>query len=236
MGVFVFASINVQSTVSQESTFHSAMYGRFDDDEDRPLQTASGTYKVPDRDFYRKNFNTFSSVYLHFQNKLYVRKFEDRRILQPHFTALANVQTPYGNLHNPADGICCHFLRRGFTKPNKTQFNAAVWSADARWLVLGTQGGDLALWEGEALKVHKVISIPAHKEFYGDGDRVKEQIPITAMAWKHHGNLLVTGDQRGLMQYCDETFRNVIVTKEAHTGAVRGVSFSPLDSKLASCR
>jgi WD40 repeat protein len=212
------------------------MYGnRYEDDEDRPMPSATGTYKIPDRDFYRKNFNTFSSVYLHFQNKLYVRRFEDRRILQPHFSALVNVQTPYGNISNPADGVCTHFLRRGFTKPNKVQFNAAVWSSDARWLVLGTQTGDLALWEGEALKVHKVMSIPAHKEFFGDGVRVKEQFPITAMAWKHHGNILVSGDSRGLIQYCDEAFHNVVVTKEAHIGAVRGLSFSPLDSKLVSC-
>ena len=143
---------------------------------------------------------------------------------------------PSANILNPSDGVCCHFLRRGFTKPTKILFNCAVWSADSRWLVLGTQVGDLALWEAEALKVHKVISIPAHKEFYSDGDRIKEQIPITSMAWKHYGNLLVTGDNRGLIQYCDETFRNVFVTKEAHTQAVRGLCFSPLDSKLVSCR
>lgn len=209
--------------------------GRYEDDEDRPQPTASGSYKVPDKDFYRKNFNTFSSIYSHFQDKLYVRRFEDRRLMQPHFSALANLQTPYGNISNPADGVCCHFLRRGFTKPNKVQFNAAVWSPDARWLVLGTQNGDLALWEGEALKVHKVMSIPAHKEFFGDGIRVKEQFPITAMTWKRHGHILVSGDSRGLIQYCDEAFHNVVVTKEAHAGAVRGLSYSPLDSKLVSC-
>lgn len=208
----------------------------YEDDEDRPQQTAAGTYKIPDRDFYRKNFNDFGAVVNYLENRLFVRTFQDRRLMQPHYNALININTPYGNTSNPADGICTHFLRRGFTKPNKIQFNAAVWSADARWLVLGTQTGDLALWEGEALKVHKVISIPAHKEFFGDGDRVKEQIPITAMAWKNYGNILATADQRGLIQFCDETFRNVYVTKEAHISAVRGLSFSPSDTKLASCR
>jgi len=100
---------------------------------------------------------------------------------------------------------------------------------------LGTQIGDLALWEAEALKVHKIISIPAHKEFHRDSEHVKEEIPITAIAWKHYGNLLVTGDNRGLIQYCDETFRNVFVAKEAHAQAVRGLTFAPLDSKMASC-
>jgi polyadenylation factor subunit 2 len=102
-----------------------------------------------------------------------------------------------------------------------------------------------------------------------EGDRVKESIPITAMAWNNHGNVVVTGDSRGVMQYCDETFRNITVISEAHrfvtrhiapkgpvatsphslpslppfapslplthaSGAVRGLSYSPLDSKLVS--
>lgn len=52
-------------------------------------------------------------------------------------------------------------------------------------ILSGTQTGDLALWEGEALKVYKVIPIPAHKEFFDDNSgRIKEGIlrnyyPIT---------------------------------------------------------
>lgn len=162
-----------------------------DEDDDRGFQTAAGTFRVPDRDFYRKSISTFGTVVSHFENSLYVRSFKERRMMQPHFSSLIGLMTPYSNRSNPADGICSHFLRRGFTKPLKIQFNAAVWSADARWLVLGTQTGDLALWEAEALKVHKVISVPAHKEFYGDGDRIKDNVPITAMSWKNHGNLFV---------------------------------------------
>lgn len=209
---------------------------RYDDDDDRILNSANGSLKIADRDFFRKNFSTFTSVYNHLQQRLYERTFRDRRWNQPHYGSLSNIITPYGNVVNPSDGVCCHFLRRGFTKPLKVLFNCAVWSSDCRWLVLGMQNGDLALWEAEALKVHKVISVPAHKEYYGDGDRIKEQIPITAMAWQRYGNLLVTGDSRGVMQYCDETYHNVSVTKEAHSQAIRGLCFSPMDNKLASCR
>eukprot|EP01039_Chlorochromonas_danica_P001980 gene1980-2160_t len=206
---------------------------RYDDEEDRP-SAGNGSYKIPDRDYYRKNFSGFSSVH-NFLSSHYDMREQQRAFPLPHFSSLADIVPPYGSLSNPSDGVCCHFLRRGFTKPTKVPFNCAVWSADSRWLVLGTQTGDLALWEGEGLKVYKVVSVPAHKEFYGDGDRIKEQIPITAMAWKRYGNLLVTGDNRGLIQYCDETFRNVFVTKDAHAQAVRGLSFAPLDTKLVSC-
>lgn len=206
---------------------------RYEDDDDRP---PAGSYKIPDRDYFSKNFSTVNSVYNYLAEQNTHHRYRDRRIPLPHFSSLENIYTPYGNTSNPADGICCRFLRRGFTKPTKVQLNCAVWSSDYRWLVLGTQTGDLGLWGAEGLKVYKVVSVPAHKEFYGDGDRIKEQIPITAIAWKHYGNILCTGDSRGLIQYCDETFRNIYVTKDAHAQAVRGLSFSPLDSKLASCR
>lgn len=70
------------------------------------------------------------------------------------------------------------------------------------------------------MKVYKVLPIPAHKEFYDDGSgRIRESIPITAMALKHFGNDLVTGDQKGLIQYCDETFKYILVIKDAHSSA-----------------
>jgi hypothetical protein len=152
------------------------VYG--DDDE-------GAGFRVPDRDVYRRNISTFGSVHNYLQNRFYVRSWKDRRLLQPHFAYLKYLQTPYGNVSTPADGVCAHFLRKGLIKPNKTQMNAAVWSADARWLVLGTQSGDLALWEGDTLKVHKVVSVPAHKVL--EGDIVRESVPITAMAWNNHG-------------------------------------------------
>eukprot|EP00595_Chromulina_sp_UTEXLB2642_P000006 CAMPEP_0196761990 /NCGR_PEP_ID=MMETSP1095-20130614/1323_1 /TAXON_ID=96789 ORGANISM="Chromulina nebulosa, Strain UTEXLB2642" /NCGR_SAMPLE_ID=MMETSP1095 /ASSEMBLY_ACC=CAM_ASM_000446 /LENGTH=453 /DNA_ID=CAMNT_0042112191 /DNA_START=192 /DNA_END=1553 /DNA_ORIENTATION=+ len=152
---------------------------------------------------------------------------------QPHYNSLIDIKIPYSNKLQPTDGICSHFLRRGFTKPVKFQLNAAVWSSDARWLVLGTQSGDFALWEGETLKVHKVVSVPAHKVFT-DG-KVQDYVPITAMAWNHHSNSLVSGDNNGVIQYSDDSFRSSYVVREAHTAAVRGLSYSPFDSKLASC-
>jgi hypothetical protein len=101
----------------------------------------------------------------------------------------------------------------------------ALWSADTRWLVLGTVIGEVALWEGDTLKVHKVESLPAHKVF--SGEDVVDNVPITAMAGNNHGNLLVSGDRDGLIQYCDEIFREVKKIPDAQKGPIRGLSFSP---------
>eukprot|EP01031_Cornospumella_fuschlensis_P032783 gene32783-39636_t len=209
---------------------------RYEDDDDRPVYGSGGSFKVPDRDFYRRNFQCFSSTsnYLERQAAWNVRS---NSVELPHFSSAEAVLPPYASWRsNPAISVCPHFLRRGFTKPTKTPFICAVWSSDARWLVLGTQTGDLALWEAEGLKVNKIVSVPAHKEFTSDGERIKEQFAICAMAWKRFDNLLVTGDSRGVIQYCDETFRNVFLVREGqgHQGAVRSFCFSPLDTKLCS--
>lgn len=83
-------------------------------------------------------------------------------------------------------------------------------------------------------QVHKVVSLPAHKVF--EGDEIVDSNPITAMTWNHDGTLLVSGDSSGLINYCDETFREVRKIPDAHSKPVRGLSFSPLDFKLVSCR
>ena len=42
-------------------------YGGFDDDDERPV---AGTYKVPDKDFYRKSINHFATVATFLQDRL----------------------------------------------------------------------------------------------------------------------------------------------------------------------
>jgi hypothetical protein len=206
---------------------------RYDDDDLGYIGGPQGSFRIPDKDVYRRTLSTFGTVQNFFQQRHVVRTSRDIRLHQPHFCALKNVLSPFAMTHNPADGICAHFLRRGLIKPNKTQMTTGIWSADARWMVLGTVTGDVALWEGDTLKVHKVVSLPAHKIF--EGAEVVDSVPITAMAWNNHGNLLVSGDRDGLIQYCDETFREVKKIPDAHRGPVRGLSFSPLDVKIVSC-
>jgi polyadenylation factor subunit 2 len=203
------------------------------DDEDYEYTNAAG--RVVERDFLRRNLSQYQTIHESLTRKFYKTNQSDRILMQPHFNSAMNIPFPPCDKLSPANGICSHFLRRGFTKPIKHQLNTAVWSADGRWLVLGTQSGDFALWEAEQLKVHKVVSVPAHKVL-ADGGKVQDYIPITAMAWNNHGNSLVSGDNNGLIQYSDESFRSNFVVRDAHSGAVRGLDYSPFDSKLVSCR
>ena len=89
----------------------------------------------------------------------------------------------------------------------------------------------MATWEGESLKVKKMVSILQHKF---DGDNKQSNTPIMCIAKNNHGKFLATGDNSGTFQICDENFRNVFTKREAHNGALQALSFSPTDSKLAT--
>lgn len=182
-----------------------------------------------DRDFLRRNYTTFNSIHVGLEEKFATRSHRDRKVMQSHFSSLMKITTAHANILSPANGICSHYLRRGFTKP-KHQLTAAVWSADARWLVIGTEIGDFYLWEGESLKVLKPISQTSHRI------SETERIPITCLAWNNHGNSIVSGDSNGLIQFGDESYRYSFAIRDAHSAAVRGLSFSPFDSRLASGR
>jgi hypothetical protein len=125
-------------------------YQAYDDDDVGYL--AASSFRVPDRDIYRRTINSFQTVYNYYENLLTSQSSRDRIPLQPHYSSLQKIVSPFAS-SNSADGICAHFLRRGLIKPNKTQMTTALWSTDARWLVLGTIAGDIALWEGDTLKV-----------------------------------------------------------------------------------
>lgn len=191
----------------------------------------SGNFRVPDRDLYRRMLSTFGSVHNGFlKNRFVVRSSRDLRLQQPHYTSLKNINPTFVNHLSHADGICSHYLRRGMIKPNKTQMSAGAFSGDARWLFLGTVTGEIALWEADTLKVHKVVSIPAHKVF--SGEDVIDSVSITAMSYSN--NLLVTGDASGLIHFCDETLREIRKIPDAHKGPIRSISFSPFDLKIVS--
>ena len=132
------------------SNYHGSAAAQDDDDA---IYGSGGNFRIPDKDVYRRTITTFGTAQNYFQNRIYGKSARDERFLQPHFTSWRNITAPFANSAHPADGVCAHFLRRGLIKPNKTQMTAAVWSADARWLVLSTVAGELALWEDASLKV-----------------------------------------------------------------------------------
>ena len=56
------------------------------------------------------------------------------------------------------------------------------------------------------------------------------------MTWSNNGTILISGDQSGIIKYFNTSITFVNSISDAHKSAVRGLSFSPTDSKFASGR
>ena len=141
------AGRNAMGGFSRDGRGHSSMGdrgggGRVNvdvEDEEDGHQAEDGDFKMPDRDFHRKKIHSFQTVHAYFEARLHERSHRDRRLFQPHFNYYKKRLTPYYSAMkgDASDGICSHFLRKGFTKPQKTHFHCALWSNDGKWLVLG---------------------------------------------------------------------------------------------------
>jgi polyadenylation factor subunit 2 len=203
-----------------------------DDDEEDRMQDEEGSHLMPDKDYYRKKITTFQTIHSFFENRLYGLNRRDRRMFQPHFSSLESRMTPYASVlgGNVADGVCAHFMRRSYTKPTKTHFQCALWKNDASLLVFGTEFGDMVTFEGGNLKLIPPKPIEDHKV----KNNVKVYHAITAIARPKFGKMLVSGDIGGLMLVSDDAFRPIVSVDNAHSGAIRGISFAPNDTKFVT--
>eukprot|EP01041_Mallomonas_annulata_P013228 gene13228-27990_t len=195
----------------------------YEDEDDgfrrnRPRQNASGDAQPA----VRKHLTVFNTIFKTYEKKLYTRNIHDQLLLQPHYHYMRNIATPHSNLHHPADGICSHFLLHGFNRLQKSAVNVGCWSAEARRLVLGTQTGEFTLWEGETFKFERLISTHTPHA-------------VKSMTWSNNGAILISGDQSGVIKYFNSSITFVNSISNAHTNAVRGLSFSPSDAKFVSC-
>jgi len=58
--------------------------------------------------------------------------------------------------------------------------------------------------------------------------------PIRAMQWSHSGQLLLSGDEGGVVKYWQSTLNNLKAFK-AHKEPIRDLTFSPSDGHFATC-
>jgi polyadenylation factor subunit 2 len=54
------------------------------------------------------------------------------------------------------------------------------------------------------------------------------------MVWSHNDNWMISGDQGGIIKYWQPNMNNVKAF-QGHKESIRGLAFSPTDSKFASC-
>ena len=74
--------------------------------------------------------------------------------------------------------------------------------------------------QGDIFKFERVIST--------------HQDAIRALAWSKNGRIIVSGDQSGVIKYFSAQVTNVKIISEAHSSSVRGLSYSPTETKFVS--
>jgi WD40 repeat protein len=212
----------------------------------------------------RRHISTFNSFVNQSESSLIDgHKHDDRILLQPNFAHLRKTRLPFHILGSPAEGLCSHYLLKGFIKPLKPRMNVARWTSEGRRLICGTENGDFALWEVSELWIFITFYIltpyyPSlinglfmtfqHESF--KFDRIVRvhfvpapvsgiiPVPIKSLAWSNYANIGISGDEKGRIKCCNSSLRNLpkLDRDFAHEKNVTGLSFSPMGSKYVSCR
>lgn len=106
------------------------------------------------------------------------------------------------------------------TNKVKCPINVVKWTPEGRRLITGSASGEFTLWNGLTFNFETIQQ--AHDS------------AIRAMAWNHAGSWMVSGDHSG---FCKIWMPNMNNLKKivAHKEPVRDISFSPNDTKFATC-
>lgn len=217
--------------------------------EDYDFDDENSVY-LPDKDYYREQITSYGPTRVYLNDLIYNdnRSVRQRMMYQPHFSSFSKFLTPYGETHNPASGICTHYIRRGYLKPSpqtilapglvpaaKVQLTCGTWAdmGDNRLLIFGTIEGSLAPWEGTNLKFLRRHQNLGHRNMR---DRYHSYgYPIEAITYSNYMGLLASSDRNGNITYCSGVLAEALKTPDAHQGSVNGLSFAPEDTKIASC-
>ena len=190
----------------------------------------------------RKHFTTFNSFVRARENyklnpiqTMYRSNYDNNIMLQPHFSSIGHVPVvDHGPSTSPHIAICSHFLQRLYLKaPHRSRLNTACWTTGGRHLIAGLDSGKFAVWEGQHFKFDRPVG--GHYETAEDDPtKVVKTMPVTAIEWANYGQMMLSGDEDGGIRYFNSSLRLMYKIPEAHTSAVRSISFSPNDGRFAT--
>ena len=93
------------------------------------------------------------------------------------------------------------------------------WTPEGRRILTGSTSGEFTLWNGLTFNFETILQ--AHDS------------AIRTFHFSHSGAYLASGDQNGVIKYFQPNMNNVNAW-QAHSEAVRGLSFSPNDSRFVT--
>ncbi|KAF8344126.1 WD40-repeat-containing domain protein [Cantharellus anzutake] len=126
---------------------------------------------------------------------------------------------PKAYSNNSSTSICTKFVH---TSTNKIRFpvNVVTWTPEARRVLTGSTSGEFTLWNGLTFNFETILQ--AHDS------------PIRTFQFNHAGSYLVSADQSGIIKYFQPNMNNVAVWN-GHREAISGLSWSPDDTRFATC-
>ncbi|KZO95190.1 WD40 repeat-like protein [Calocera viscosa TUFC12733] len=139
-------------------------------------------------------------------------------LLRPAPPFVIDLLPPKAYADNPTTSVCTKFVH---TSTNKVRcpVNVVAWTPEGRRLLTGSQSGEFTLWNGLTFNFETILQ--AH------------DTAVRAFSWSHSGAYLISSDTNGNIKYFQSNMNNLAVW-QGHREAVRGVSFSPDDSRFAT--
>ncbi|VEN62702.1 unnamed protein product [Callosobruchus maculatus] len=167
----------------------------------------------------RKTVDYNSSIIKDLENRVWQRDYRDRRALQPDAMYYPDLMPPPSYPDNPINCVTTRFVKTATNKMRCPIFCMA-WTPEGRRLVTGASSGEFTLWNGLTFNFETILQ--AHDS------------PVRTMVWSHNDSWMVTGDHAGYVKYWQSNMNNVKMF-QAHKEALRGISFSPSDTKFVTC-
>ncbi|XP_045472294.1 pre-mRNA 3' end processing protein WDR33 isoform X1 [Harmonia axyridis] len=192
----------------------------------RPLPGPLGNMTLEDFDgkrlrksVMRKTVDYNSAIIKELENRVWQRDSRDRRALQPDVMYYPDMMPPPSYPDNPINCVTTRFVKTATNKMRCPIFCMA-WTPEGRRLVTGASSGEFTLWNGLTFNFETILQ--AHDS------------PVRTMVWSHNDSWMVTGDHAGYVKYWQSNMNNVKMF-QAHKEALRGISFSPSDTKFVTC-
>ncbi|XP_055605430.1 pre-mRNA 3' end processing protein WDR33-like [Uranotaenia lowii] len=167
----------------------------------------------------RKTVDYNAAIIKALETRTWQRDYRDRRALQPECIYIPEMLPPPSYMDNPINAVTTRFVKTATNKMRCPIFTLA-WTPEGRRLVTGASSGEFTLWNGLTFNFETILQ--AH------------DVSVRTMVWSHNDNWMVTGDHSGFVKYWQSNMNNVKMF-QAHKEPIRGISFSPSDTKFASC-
>ncbi|XP_058823124.1 pre-mRNA 3' end processing protein WDR33 [Topomyia yanbarensis] len=211
---------NPQSQKPQYSFYHHRPYHHFNGFRGGlPMTQDDFDGKRLRKSVMRKTVDYNASIIKALANRTWQRDYRDRHALQPENIYLPEMLPPPSYMDNPINAVTTRFVKTATNKMRCPIFTLA-WTPEGRRLVTGASSGEFTLWNGLTFNFETILQ--AH------------DVSVRTMVWSHNDNWMVTGDHSGFVKYWQSNMNNVKMF-QAHKEPIRGISFSPTDTKFASC-